>query len=91
MPKFAQILDNKVYWIFEADMQPEFAPYIVIKDIADLVPQPQEGWLYDEATDTFSPPPEPGPEGLQPTLEEQIYAENLYQTALLEMQFLGGA
>lgn len=26
----------------------------------------------------------------QITLEEQIYAENLYQTALLEMQMLGG-
>lgn len=26
----------------------------------------------------------------QTTLEEQIYAENLYQTALLEMQALGG-
>lgn len=26
----------------------------------------------------------------QTTLDEQIYAENLYQTALLEMQALGG-
>lgn len=26
----------------------------------------------------------------QPTIEEQIYAENLYQTALLEIQMLGG-
>lgn len=25
-----------------------------------------------------------------PTIEEQIYAENLYQTALLEIQMLGG-
>ena len=26
----------------------------------------------------------------QVTIDEQIYAENLYQTALLEMQMLGG-
>lgn len=32
-------------------------------------------------------PPEPEP---QTSLEEQIYAENLYQTALIEMQMLGG-
>lgn len=30
------------------------------------------------------------PPAPQPTIEEQIYAENLFQTALLEMQMLGG-
>jgi len=32
-------------------------------------------------------PPEPEP---QPTIEELVYAENLYQTALLELQMIGG-
>lgn len=32
-------------------------------------------------------PPEPP---IQTTIEEQIYAENLYQTALLELQMMGG-
>jgi len=54
--KFCQIVDNKVHWIFEADTKPEFAPYIIIKDITNLNPQPQEGWNYDENTDTFSEP-----------------------------------
>lgn len=38
---------------------------------------------------TFIDDPTPQPEP-QPTIDEQIYAENLYQTALLEMQMLGG-
>lgn len=35
---------------------PKFAPEIVIKDITDLVPQPEEGWDYDPTTDTFTAP-----------------------------------
>lgn len=33
---------------------------------------------------------EPTPNEPQPTIEEQILAENQYQIALLEMQMLGG-
>ena len=33
--------------------------------------------------------PEPEPIEPMPTLEELIYAENLYQTALLELQMMG--
>lgn len=35
-------------------------------------------------------PTEPIEPDLQATIEEQILAENQYQTALLEMQMLGG-
>lgn len=34
--------------------------------------------------------PEPEPMKPQTSIKEHIYAENLYQTALLEMQMLGG-
>ena len=40
---------------------------------------------------TIKPSDSPTPEEPWTTLKEQIYAENLYQTALLEMQqMLGG-
>jgi hypothetical protein len=58
--KYAQILCNKVHWIFEADAAPEFSPDIVLVDITSLAPQPQEGWLYDDVNDLFTEP-EPGP------------------------------
>lgn len=79
--KFCQILNQKAHWIFEAETRPEFAPDIVIKEITNLNPQPQEGWDYDVATDTFSEPTfepiEP-----QPTLEE------MQTQALLNTEYL---
>jgi hypothetical protein len=50
---FAQILDGRVHWVFEANTQPVFAPYIVIKDITNVSPQPQEGWDYNSDTGTY--------------------------------------
>ncbi len=83
MYKFCQIDRGLAWWIFEAEEMPEFAPDIVLKDITNLDPQPQEGWLYDEDTDTFSPPPEPKPlpEPL-PSLEE-MQAQTLLNTEYL--------
>lgn len=56
----------------------------------------QDGYLITEYTrdgttisHTVKTPIQTEPE-TQSTLEEQLYAENLYQTALLEMQMLGG-
>lgn len=34
--KFAQILNNKAHWVFEAEVMPEFAPDIIIKDITAI-------------------------------------------------------
>lgn len=83
MKKFAQILEGKAHWVFEAEEMPEFAPNIVLKDITDLVPQPQEGWTYDEASDTFAPPPEPKPlPEPSPSLEE-MQAQTLLNTEYL--------
>lgn len=36
-----------------------YAPDIVLVDLTDLDPQPQEGWNYDAETGTFSPPAGP--------------------------------
>jgi len=54
--KFAQIQGNKVHYIFEADEQPQFASNILIIDITNEDPQPQEGWLYDHDSGDFSEP-----------------------------------
>lgn len=43
MRKFAQIQDNRVHWVFEAEEMPQFAPDIVLLDITDY-PQVTEGW-----------------------------------------------
>jgi len=53
--RFAQILYGKAHWIFEADKKPRFAPNIVLVDITDQ-PDIQEGWIYDESTQTFTEP-----------------------------------
>lgn len=65
MRRFAQIESNKAYWIFEAEEMPEFAPNIILKDITNIFPQPQEGWGYDSATNIFFIPPV-----IQPSIDE---------------------
>lgn len=81
--RFAQILNNKAYWIFEAEERPKFAPNIIIVDIRNF-PEVQEGWDYDAETNTFSEPViEPAQP--QPTLEEQL-AEKDKQIRLLQAQ-----
>lgn len=48
------------------------------------------GSTYNRETGGFTPPePQPIPEPM-PTTEEQILAENQYQTMLLELTSLGG-
>lgn len=68
--KFAQIYNNKVHWIFEAEVMPEFAPDIVIIDITEH-PEIKEGWDYDANADSFSEPIVQ-PVEQTPTLEEQV-------------------
>lgn len=99
MKRFAQILYDKAHWIFEDEEMPHFPPDpegnpIIIIDITDHL-EVQEGWDYDHETDTFTKPiipePEPQPEIIEePDITELIFIENQYQTALLELQMLGG-
>jgi hypothetical protein len=96
MSTFAQILDGQVHWIFQADTQPVFAPYIVIKDITNVNPQPQEGWNYDATTNTYSEPVaatpvDPAPPA--PTLEEIQANQLTLMSAVADLYttILGGA
>lgn len=59
--RFAQILNNKVHWIFESETQPRFAPNIKIVDITNMNPQPEEGWDWDPIGKKATPPPKPDP------------------------------
>lgn len=93
--RIAQILHGKAHWIFEGEEIPNWPPDpegnpIILIDITDK-PEVQEGWCYNEETGEFTEPVKTEyKEHIETSLEEQIYAENLYQTALLEMQMLGG-
>ncbi|HHY29002.1 MAG TPA: hypothetical protein GX523_20090 [Desulfitobacterium dehalogenans] len=82
--KLCQIVNGVAWWIFEAEEMPEFAnaPGVVLKDITDLDPQPQEGWLYNEATDSFSPPES------QPLPEPPISLEEITAQTLLNTEYL---
>lgn len=92
MRRFAQIYCNKAHWIFESLAEPEFAPNVVLVDITDK-PEVQEGWDYNSETGELTEPVREEKDYelvTETTLEEQIYAENLYQTALLEINLIGG-
>jgi hypothetical protein len=47
MKKFAQVLNNKLHWKFEQEDAPAFAENILIVEITDKTPEPQEGWQWD--------------------------------------------
>lgn len=55
-------------------------------DDGELLP----GWIELTEEEFKQYIPEVEPESTPPTIEEQIYAKTLYQTALLELQALGG-
>ncbi|MGH4122634.1 MAG: hypothetical protein ACREV6_06860 [Clostridium sp.] len=58
MKKFAQLVDGRAHWIFEAEAKPEFAPNIVLVEITGNEGI-EEDWDYDEKTKTFSEHREP--------------------------------
>ncbi len=58
--RIAQILYEKVHWIFEAEKLPDWPPSpegnpIVLIDITDK-PEIQEGWDHDADSGEFAPP-----------------------------------
>ena len=58
MKKFAQIVFDRVHWVFETSEKQEFAPYIILVDITEQ-PEIQEGWEYRDGS--FIPPTEVTP------------------------------
>lgn len=89
--KIAQILNNKVHWIFISEKMPNFPPdpegnSIILIDITNN-PEVQEGWDYKELTGEFIEPKYIEPEDIiiEPTIQEEILYETKYQTMLLEM------
>jgi hypothetical protein len=62
----------KAHWKFQAEEAPVFAKEIILVDITDLQPQPEEGWLYDGAK--FTPPPPPPLEELLIKLQRRLQA-----------------
>ena len=61
-------------------------------NISDLKKVPDTGWDYDLETGEFTEPIyiEPEQEEYEPSINEKILIENQYQTALIEMQMMGG-
>jgi len=71
MPKFAQIIENRVHWIFEAETNPYLDPALVIIDITNIDPQPQENWRYIDGQFIQDAAPAPEPvQTRQPDIEE---------------------
>jgi hypothetical protein len=52
--KFAQVLNNKVHCIYDVDKKPIFSDEIILVDITNTTPVPEEGWDYSNGV--FSKP-----------------------------------
>ena len=55
MKRFAQILNDKVHYVFESKTKPELAKDIILVDITKN-PEVKEGWDYNIYEKTFSEP-----------------------------------
>ncbi len=69
--KFAQILNKKAHWIFDAEEKPQFAPDIILIDITGDK-YVKEGWDYDAEKDIFIEPPEAVVPAQEPSMEEYL-------------------
>ncbi|WP_374966019.1 hypothetical protein [Lysinibacillus sp. RS5] len=92
MKRYAQIIGERVHWIFEAE---ELPPYPNPEDFLDITGREDivEGYLYNKETGEFTVPvaPEPTPINPQPSLEE-MQAQTLLNTEYLvsKSELLGG-
>lgn len=73
--RFAQVLNNKVHWIFESEEEPQFAPNIILVEITGRQ-DVEVGWIYNEELDIFVEP-NLGEDGPQIALDKQIKAIEL--------------
>lgn len=83
MKRYAQINDNKVFYIYEVEERPPFPDDVLLVDVTSKS-EVKEGWDYDAKTGEFTAPiiPEPTPTNPQPTLEE-MQAQTLLNTEYL--------
>lgn len=56
MKIFAQIEDGRLHWRFEAEELPDFAPGFQVVEITGHSPLPEEGWIWDAVSESFSAP-----------------------------------
>lgn len=77
MKTFAQILNGRLHWKFDAQAAPEFAPGVRISEITGVLPVPQEGWAWDDAGGRFVPPPAPTLADLKTAKNTEINAWRL--------------
>lgn len=83
--KFAQIVDGKVHYIFEADIPPNFASNIVLVDISEVTPSPLYGYIYDEEANIFIEPPIVP---IMPIIPIPPSAEEIQMQILLNSEFM---
>ncbi|MGY3186434.1 hypothetical protein [Lysinibacillus sp. TE18511] len=92
MKRYAQIQENKVFYIYEVEERPPFPDDVLLVDVTDK-PEVKEGWDYDAKTGEFTAPiiVESPPISPQPTLEE-MQAQTLLNTEYLisKSDLLGG-
>ena len=65
MKRFAQILNDKVHYVFESKTKPELAKDIILVDITKNL-EVKEGWNYNIYEKTFSEPEVFIPEYIDP-------------------------
>ena len=81
MKRFAQIIDNKVFYIYIEESRPPFPEDILLIDVTDK-PEVQQGWDYDIKTGEFTVPTIPEPTPIEPQIDE-IQAKILINTETL--------
>lgn len=86
MGRYAQILHNSAHWIFESKERPVFPPNIVLVDITDK-PEVQEGWDYNELTDTFIEPTPFLPAPTETELLQDYVMDVDFRLAMMELGF----
>lgn len=85
MFKYAQLNDQNIVVGISQLSGEVVADNLILINEAEV----ELGSIYEPVTKIFTPP-KPQPDDLTPTIEEQILAENQYQTMLLELNSAGG-
>lgn len=86
MKKFAQIIDDKVHWVFESVERPPYPDDVQIVDVTGL--DIKEGYIYHPETKGFTPPKpqlELEPRASLEEIAEETLLETKYQTFILEV------